>query len=495
MSPLANTHWIQELYWGAPLFFLAASALALMTAGLFLSPARELRVYATGTIAALVIAILLAFARWQTAPSLQFEVISATPFRFFFVILLTFSSLILALIAPFYTQTFSSLRRPEFYLLILFATTGFAMMNLSENLLFIFLGLELASFSFYILIGMRDSDRLAHEALLKYFLLGALASALFAYGIAFFYGATADLHLSALVGASFGRAELRYLQIAGIFLFAGFAFKLALFPFYFWTPDVYQGAPTPLTGWMAAIVKVGVFGVLLTVLAACLPWLPYLKTVAITAAGATMLIGNLLALRQNNLKRLLACSSIAHAGYALLGIVAGLEMPSIATGANGSVLYYLLTYVVMTLGAFAALSMLSVEEEWADDRLTWNELTGLSERNPQLALFLAIFAFSLAGFPPTAGFFAKYTILRHALDAELYGLVGLALFSSLIGLFYYLKIISAMYFEPTPSGARLAKPVNAWVLFVVAFLGIASLLLGIFPEEYLRFSILSAGLQ
>ena len=342
------------------------------------------------------------------------------------------------------------------------------------------------------LIALRSNWHNANEASLKYFLLGALGAATFLYGSAFFYGATHSLSLSALSGAALDHTQLQYLILGGMLLCIGFLFKLALFPFYFWLPDVYQGSSSLVAGWMATIVKVAVFGAFFGLLTRLVPWMmPPLHLLLLLSAGASLIVGNLLAVQQKKLKRLFACSSISHAGYILLALAAGTANPDWDAASAGPMLYYLLVYTLMTLGAFLLLSLLSPDE--ADD-LDIAHLHGLYRFHPRLAITLSVFLLSLAGLPPMAGFFAKYSLLVYAFGRGETGLVTLGILTTLIGFYYYLKVIVAMFFkEPTPLTIRPvpAKAHNSLAIFIVTFLAIAILVLGIFPQTYLKWALLS----
>lgn len=324
----------------------------------------------------------------------------------------------------------------EFYPLMLWSTSGAMLMATSRNLLVLFVGLEILSIALYVLAGMSREESKSKESALKYFLLGAFASGFFLYGIAFFYGATGSLDLMALSNALMGNPEAKMLLLFGFALmFVGLSFKSAFVPFHQWTPDVYQGAPTNITAFMAVVSKVGAIAALFRVMQAGIPiredWVPAMTAVAI----ATMLVGNAVALLQKDVKRILGYSSIGHAGYLLVGLLSYVNAPgevSIAT-----TLYYLMSYGFMTMGAFAVLS-LTTQDGREGTRL--EDLRGLWQRNPQAAVALIVFVVSLIGIPPTAGFFGKFFIFQDAVAAGLMPLAIVLAISSAISVAYYLAI-------------------------------------------------------
>lgn len=494
-----GVNWDHIIYGFLPLWMLALTVLVLMGSSLFLTGKKEVLFCRSFTIGSLLATAFILFRQWQSyGMSVFADILIVSRFNLFLAILIVLASLLTVLVSAHFVSNFENLKKPEFYTLIVLATLGMLMMNMSLNLLFIFLGLELASLCFYILIALRQENRWANEAAIKYFLMGSVASALFLYGIAFFYGATQELNLQALRGIAVTAGELLYLKIAFLLLFIGAAFKLALFPFHLWVPDVYQGSPTLLTGWMASTVKAAVFGVFLTLLSlfnnlSDPAWLENKTIIALLSAtaGLTMLVGNLLAIRQHFVKRLLACSSIAHAGYLLIALATAMHRGPQVAFAVSALLFYLLVYTIMTLGAFFCVSLLSRAE---NDDLQLAELAGLGRTHPQIAFYLSIFMLSLAGIPPTAGFIAKYTLFIYASERGLYGLLVVGIVASLVGLYYYLKVIALMYFsEPGPDSLPAlstieAKPAYYFSTFLIVCLAILSVALGVFPEDYLLWS-------
>jgi NADH-quinone oxidoreductase subunit N len=347
-----------------------------------------------------------------------------------------------------------SLVIPEYYVLLLFATLGMMLMAGGEDLIVVFLGLELMSVCVYALAGINRHSAPAAEAALKYFLLGAFASGFLLYGIALVYGATATTNLT-LIGVQVSSLALQSspMLLIGIgLLLVGFGFKVAAVPFHMWAPDVYDGSPTPVTGYMATAVKAAAFAALLRVLGEAFAVVPAWQQVVWGLAIATMVGGNLIALAQRTVKRMLAYSSVAHAGYLLVAVAAG---P--ARGA-AAFLFYLVAYTLMTLAAFALLAAKGRNGE-RDVRI--EDLAGLAQERPWLAFALAVCMLSLLGFPGTAGFIGKWYILVAATAAGQGTLAILLVLTSVVSAGYYLPVIMAMYMQPQPSadahrGARLS---------------------------------------
>ncbi|HKQ58728.1 MAG TPA: NADH-quinone oxidoreductase subunit N [Candidatus Eisenbacteria bacterium] len=354
----------------------------------------------------------------------------------------------------------------EYYALLLAATLGMILMAASNDLITVFLGLELMSLALYILVGFRRGRLDSSEAALKYFLLGAFASGFLLYGIALLYGATGTTNLGrmAIFLSDSPMLGNPMLLIGALLVIAGFGFKVAAVPFHMWTPDAYEGAPTTVTGFMSAGAKAAGFAALLRVLLIALPglahdWRPVLSWIAIL----TMTVGNVTALLQTNLKRMLAYSSIAHAGYLLVAVVAG------GTEGGAAALFYLAVYSLMNLGAFGVLALLGREQE---ERVTLADLAGLSTRQPLLALAMTIFMLSLGGIPPTAGFMGKVYVFGTAVNAGLIPLVIVGVLNSVVSVFYYLRVTVAMYMrEPQGEPVEVAWAAPA-VLAILATLGL-----------------------
>ncbi len=365
------------------------------------------------------------------------------------------------------------LAKGEYYALVLTATLGAMVMGKSANLLTLFLGLEVLSIPLYVLASFWKEQRNSQEAGLKYFLLGAFASAFFLYGIALIFGATG--------GTSIAGLGLRADHLSGILyggvglLLVGLSFKAAIVPFHAWAPDAYEGAPTSVTAFMSVIAKVGAFAALIRVSESS--WIGLAQNWLLLVgllAGLTMVVGNVLAITQTSLKRLLAYSSIAHAGYLLVGIVAGNDL-----GQQG-ILYYLMTYGFMNLGAFGI--VMALEKLGENPKLS--DFAGLAKRHPRLAAAMALFMISLAGIPPTAGFAAKFLVFGGAIEAGHTLLAIIGILASVVSVYYYLRVVYFMYMRPETEhvAPSHASPI-AVIAVVIAVIGVLEM--GILPGTWL----------
>jgi len=366
----------------------------------------------------------------------------------------------------------------EYYVLLLLASAGMMMMGAAIDLITAFLALEIFSLALYILSGMHRNNPRSTEASMKYFLLGAFASAFFVYGAALLYGATGSTRYEVIgnVLAS-GQGDLYLLYFGLALLIVGFGFKVSLVPFHMWTPDVYQGAPTPVTAFMSAGTKAAGFAALIRLLLVALPthqetWAWPLAVIAVL----TMSLGNLAALRQTSLKRMLAYSSIAHAGYVLVAVV-----PGTGAGANAA-LFYLFTYAFMNIGAFAI--VIALEEANENDALR-NRASGIASRWPLLALVMALFMFSLSGMPPLAGFFGKLFVFKAAVEGGWTWLAVIGMINSAVGVYYYLRVIVAMYFEAPVDETASVR--NTWPALRVGLVITAALTIaiGLYPPPWM----------
>ena len=364
----------------------------------------------------------------------------------------------------------------EFYTLILLAVAGMMLLAASADLLMVFLALETLSLALYILVGFARERQASEEAALKYFLLGAFASAFLLYGIALIYGATGTTRLADLAAGAGASLLGNPMLLAGVVMVTvGLGFKLALVPFQMWTPDVYQGAPTPVTAFMSVATKAAAFAALLRLVIYALPgltadWAPVLAILAVL----TMTVGNLAAIVQRNIKRMLAYSSIAHAGYILIAVIAGGEL------GQTSLLFYLTAYTFMNVGAFAVVEALERHEEG----LELSDYSGLARRAPLLAAAMALFMFSLAGFPPTAGFFAKFYVFNAAVQAGYTWLAIVGVLNSLLGVVYYVGVIVNMYMRE-PGKAAVTINVSAALALALVIAAVSTLALGLVPSPVL----------
>jgi NADH-quinone oxidoreductase subunit N len=361
--------------------------------------------------------------------------------------------------------------RPELYALVLFATAGMTLITASADLITMFIALEILSLALYVLTG--SSSRLgAVEGAMKYFLLGAFSSAFFLYGIAMAYGATGSTKLSAVSKALAGQTgELALALTAVVLLVVGFGFKVSAVPFHMWTPDVYQGAPTAVTAFMSAGTKVAAFAALMRVLNVAFQpltwdWEPVLWVLA----AVSVIVGSVLAIAQTDIKRMLAYSSIAHAGFVLIGMTAG-GRTGMAAG-----LFYLIAYAAMILGAFGVVMLVSSRGEEATSLASY---AGLYRRSPLLAGLLSLFLLSMAGIPPTAGFIAKVGVFGAAIGAGNWGLALIGVLASVVAAFFYIRVMVLMYMhEPTVDHEPDRSPMP---LVAIAVPAVVTLVLGILP--------------
>lgn len=335
----------------------------------------------------------------------------------------------------------------EFYTLLVSAVAGMMLMAHSNNLLALFVGVELMSLSFYVMAGFLRTNIRSIESALKYFLLGAFSTGFLVYGMAMIYGSTGSLEYSAIANVvATGSSEFPLLlAVGGVLLAVGLSFKIAAFPFHQWAPDVYEGAPTVVTAFMSTAGKAAAFSAFIPTFIALMPAggvvTPKLQMMLAIMSAITMLIGNITAVVQTNVKRMLAYSSVAHAGYLLMGIVAG----SIA--GRGAIVFYLTSYLFMQLGAFVVVGLLEKKD---GKPLELSDYSGLRHKHPWYAAIMSIFMFSLAGIPPFAGFFGKYLLFAAAIEANFTWLTIVAVLSSVISVYFYLGLIVKMYFtEPT----------------------------------------------
>jgi len=372
--------------------------------------------------------------------------------------------------------------RGEYYTLLLFSIGGMILMALAGDLIVVFLAVEMLSIPLYIMAGFARPEAESEEAAMKYFLLGAFASSFLVYGIALVYGATQSTQLEAIIVASrAGSANSALLLVGAGLILVGLGFKVAVAPFHMWTPDVYQGAPTSVTAFMSVGAKAGGFAALLRIFITAFPDLASSwAIIAIWVAAVTMTWGNIAAIAQSNIKRMLAYSSIAHAGYILMALPAAAD-ERVAPGAVSAVLFYVLTYAVTNLGAWGVVLALERAE---GKGLNIEDYAGLGQRNPGLALAMAIFMFSLTGVPPTAGFMGKFYLFRAVIDANLIWLAIVGVVTSLISAYYYLRVVIVMYMR---SGEPQVHSEN-WLDATIWVTAVGTILLGFLPGPLLQFA-------
>jgi NADH-quinone oxidoreductase subunit N len=367
------------------------------------------------------------------------------------------------------------LRLGELYVLMLFATVGMMVFAGTTDLMLIFIGLELMSVPLYVLTGVNRRDLRSAEGALKYFLLGAFSSAFFLFGVALVFGATGSTNLGqiALAVGVDGIGASRMLLIGVALLAVGFAFKVAAVPFHMWTPDAYEGAPAPVAGFMAAAVKAAAFAAFIRVFLTAFPGLyDQWDAIAIWLAVLTMVTANLVALVEGNVKRMLAYSSIAHAGYLLVALAAA------STLGVASFLFYALVYTLMTMGAFAVVIAVAGTHEAG---LNLDSYSGLGWRRPMLGVVMTIFLLSLAGFPFTAGFIGKVFLLRAAVERGLVLVAVVLVMASLVSYWYYLRVAWYMWFREAPAEAPEAPRISAGLGFALGMAALAVVVLGVFP--------------
>lgn len=431
-----------------------------------------------GTVAALAGTILMAA---HPGPAFG-NMVRADGFSVFFHVVIILVSMTVILASFDYLRV-QQIRLGEYYGLILFGTVGMTLMSSAVELVLVFIALEISSISTYILAGFRRRAATSIESSLKYFLLGSFATAFFLYGIAMMFGATGSTNVYT-IGAALRAGQvnaLAYLAVA--LMFVGLGFKVATAPFHVWTPDVYEGAPSPVVALMSTAPKAATFAVLLRILfAAAAPgwfWLVWVS------AALSMCIGNIGALVQTNIKRMLAYSSIAHAGYLMIAFAAA---PEIGVSAA---MFYAASYAAMNVGAFIVISHFgSVGERY----VTLEDYAGLGGRAPGLAAVLTIFLLSLIGIPITGGFFAKFYVFRAALGANLVGLTIIGLINSAIAAYYYLRVIVVMYMRgPREDTAELSlMRMRPGVVVSLALSLLATIYLGVLPGDVLNYAVRSA---
>ena len=383
----------------------------------------------------------------------------------------------------------------EYYALLLFSTSGAMLMATSRELITIFIGLEVLSIALYILSGFARTEARSEESAMKYFLLGSFSSAFFLYGIALVYGGTGTTRLDTLTTVPMASLTASYTVAGFALLLIGLAFKAAIVPFHSWTPDVYEGAPTSVTAFMSAGAKCGAFAALVRVAVVLLPLSYIFHDVLWVLAILTMVVGNFVAIVQTNIKRMLAYSSIAHAGYILVGLLAGSSAaasvdPSIRTEAYAGILFYILAYTFMNLGAFGILILLARR---GNELNNIEDLQGLAQSQPWAAALMALFMFSLAGVPPAAGFFGKFYIFIAAVHAQQYSLAVIGLVASVVGAAYYLRIVYTMYFQP----ATHQYPAHIWrfspgASIALVISAIATLYFGVLPSGLYKASVVGS---
>ena len=376
-----------------------------------------------------------------------------------------------------YSRQYISLRgmfRGEFYALTLFSIAGMMIMVSGQHFLTLYMGLELLSLCLYALVAMDRDNARATEAAMKYFVLGALASGMLLYGMSMMYGVTGSLNLSEVASALLNGSQDKPVLVLGlVFIVAGLAFKLGAVPFQMWVPDVYEGSPTAVTLLIGSVTKLAAFAMIIRLLVQglfvlAIDWRSMLMIMAVLS----IVIGNITAIAQTNLKRMLAYSTISHVGFLMYGLM------SVSMNGYASSMFYIVSYVFMTLAGFGMILLLS-RKGFEADKL--DDLRGLNQRSPWFAFMMLITMFSMAGVPPTLGFYAKFAVLQAALQAGFLWLVVFAVLMAVIGAFYYLRIVKIMYFDEPKDRNAINAPVEMKLMLSVNAFGL--LLLGLFPQR------------
>lgn len=473
-----------ELVAVAPIGILLVTACVVLL-GEFLLEQKGRSWLSIATLLGTVAALLASWALWGEPGSAFNGMLAVDGLSAFFHLVILLGLALTVLFSIEYLRLFP-IADSEYYALLLLSTVGMLILVSAEDLLVLFLGLETMSIALYVLTGFTTRRVASVEAALKYLLIGAFATGFLLYGIAFIYGGAGTTKLAAVRSLLAGSPEARQdaLFYAGLALLSiGLAFKVGAVPFHQWVPDVYEGAPTAVTAFMAASAKVAALAALLRAFPlGFAPLQPYWAGGLALLAALTMILGNLIALTQTNLKRLLAYSSIAHAGYILVGVVAG--------GALGlqAVLYYGLAYALMTLGSFGIIILLGERHR---EHLDLEEYRGLASTNPWLAWALAILLFSLAGFPPLGGFFAKYYVFLAAVQAGYTWLAVLGVLCSLISVYYYLRVVVLMFMYPASRVIRSAPSPVARAALWMTLVGV--IWMGLLPSAFLDLAWMATG--
>lgn len=471
---------VNYLYLG-PEALLIVAALVLLLLDLFVWPQKNRRLAVFG-IFGLAAAALMTIPLLGANGTTLSNALVVDSFSLFFKMLFLGIAILVIVLSVDYVAKHKFAAVGEYYTMLLFATIGMMFMAATTDLVMIYIGLELTSISSYILAGYHKKDPKSNEAILKYFLLGLIASAIMLYGFSFIYGFTGHTELSQIAQALTGESAKLAVVAGVVFALAGFAFKVASVPFHQWVPDVYEGAPTPITAFLSVGPKAAAFAALVRILFIGFPvFAAYWKVLFIAMSIASMFVGNLLAIPQTNIKRMLAYSSIAHAGYILVGFAVA------SNQAITGILLYIAIYTIMNLGAFAIVMAVGHGSGGGENLVNFD---GLSKRAPFLAITMAVFMIALAGMPPTAGLWGKFYIFAAAVNKGLWWLALLGLLNSAISLYYYVNVIRHMYVLEPVTEAPLVFPVAYKGVVWVTVLG--TLIIGVMPGPLLWLSTISS---
>ena len=445
---------IDILILGPEIFLIIYSIIAILTASFLKSNKSYNLIFQTTIIIFLISALILYFTPFETQTNVN-DIFIRDPFSKFFQILILLSVSCLLFMSKQYLQN-NKLFKPEYPILIIFSTLGMMIMISSHNFLLLYLGLEIQSLSLYVVSSFRRDNYKSTEAGLKYFILGSLSSGLMLFGISLIYGSTGSINFE-IISSMINYEGFFPGIVAGlVFLICGFAFKASAVPFHMWTPDVYEGSPTPVTAFFATVPKLAAVGVLLRVLFDCFgqiveSW----QQVIIIISVLSMFLGSVAAIGQNNIKRLMAYSSIGHIGFVLMGVASGTDK------GVSAVLIYMVLYIIMNIGVFVFI--LNMERNGVAVT-TINSLNMYNDVSKSQTLFLTILLFSLAGIPPLAGFFGKFFIFNAAINAGLSWLAIMGGIASVIAAFYYLRIVYLMYFGLSTDPLSGKMPTAHWII-------------------------------
>jgi NADH-quinone oxidoreductase subunit N len=458
-----------------PFLIISIWAIVLLMVDLFVSNKGTIAILSAVGVTLALVAVIARFGSDQVA----FDgMILADSFSDFLQIVILATALLGIAVAYDYLRRMH-MERGEYYALMLFTVAGMLLMSLAGDLILVFLAIELLSLPLYVMSGFARPEKGSEEAAMKYFILGAFSSAFLVYGIALIFGATGTTNMAGVAQSIGGdQADLTLLIIAVPMLLVGLGFKVAAVPFHMWTPDVYEGAPSAAVAFMSVGAKVAGFAALLRIFIAALPGLAQAwGPVVVAVSAATMIWGNVAAIAQTNIKRMLAYSSIAHAGYLLMALAAASD-PSVADEAVSAALFYLFAYLFSNLGAWAV--VLAVERSEGRGLLI-EDYAGLGRRRPALALAMAIFMLSLIGVPPTVGFIGKFLIFSVTIEAGLIGLALVGVVTSLVSAYYYLRVVVMMYMRSGEPETRS----EGWLNRTVGLTALATILLGVLPGPIL----------
>jgi NADH-quinone oxidoreductase subunit N len=466
-----------------PEFVLTGACLVVLLADAFIPRARH-AIIAWLSIAGLGLTALSLLPLVGQHTTIARGMIAVDGFGAFFKFLFLIASALTILMSPRYLEV-EGARPGTYYFLILCATLGMLFMASGIDLVTIFIGLETMAIAFYILAGFIKPNRRSNEAAVKYFLLGCFSLGLLLYGMSILYGLTGTTNLRAIATILAGHEHDRWLGLAVILIVAGIGFKIAAVPFHMWAPDVYEGAPTPVTAFLSVGSKAAAFAMLLRIVfEGLVPVKADWGTLFYTLAILTMTVGNVAALTQSNIKRMLAYSSIAHAGYLLIGVVAATADPTFGVKAT---LIYLMVYAFMQIGAFAVVTALRREDVIGEEL---KDMSGLYARSPVAAIAMLLFMLSLGGIPPTAGFMGKFWLFSAAIEGGYYWLAVIGVLNSAISLYYYLRVVVFMWLKDETGGSPVVISPSMAVLLAITIA--ATIAIGVYPRPLFDLADLSA---